>query len=207
MARVLVVSPYPTVRAGLRALLGGAPDLEVVWEAQGPAGIGGSWPVQPDLALVDEASGTETVAAIEARAPELGIVLLVDDQRPPVDASGSAPRGYLMHDATADELIAAVRAVAQGLSVFDPALLPSTRRTVNTMEADPGAFADDILTPRESEVLHLLAAGLPNKLIAVRLGVSEHTAKFHVSSVLSKLGAASRTEAVTTAARRGLLLL
>ena len=205
MARVLVVSPYPTVRAGLRALLAGAPDLEVVWEAQGPAGIGGPWPVQLDLALVDEASGTTAVAALEARAPELGIVLLVGEQRPPVDASGSAPRGYLMHDATADELIAAVRAVAQGLSVFDPALLPSTRRAAHTMETEPDT--GDLLTPRESEVLHLLAVGLPNKLIAVRLGVSEHTAKFHVSSVLSKLGAASRTEAVTTAARRGLLLL
>ncbi len=100
-----------------------------------------------------------------------------------------------------------MRAVAQGLSVFDPALLPSTRRASQTMEAEPGTYAGDLLTPRESEVLHLLAAGLPNKLIAARLGVSEHTAKFHVSSVLSKLGAASRTEAVTTAARRGLLLL
>lgn len=206
MLRILVVSPYPTVRAGLRALLESAPEIEVVWEAQGPDGIG-PWPTRPDVALVDETGGMAAVAAIEARAPELGIVLLVGDQRPPVDASGSAPRGYLMHDATGDELIAAVRAVAQGLSVFDPALLPNTRRLRHTTEAEPSQLAEDVLTPREIEVLHLLAAGLPNKIIALRLGVSEHTAKFHVSSVLSKLGAASRTEAVTTAARRGMLLL
>lgn len=206
MLRVLVVSPYPTVRAGLRALLGSDPEIEVAWEAQGPAGIG-PWPFQPDVALVDETSGTNAVAELEARAPELGIVLLVGDQRPPVDPSGSAPRGYLMHDATGDELIAAVRAVAQGLSVFDPALLPNTRRNQHADQAEPAQLAADLLTPRELEVLHLLAAGLPNKIIALRLGVSEHTAKFHVSSVLSKLGAASRTEAVTTAARRGMLLL
>jgi DNA-binding NarL/FixJ family response regulator len=204
--RVLVVSPYPTVRAGLRALLTSDPDIEVAWEAQGSVGAG-PWPVQPDVALVDETSGADAVADLEARAPELGIVLLVDDQRPPVDAAGSAPRGYLMHDATGDELIAAVRAVARGLSVFDPALLPSTRRSQHALEHDPARLAEDLLTPREVEVLHLLAAGLPNKIIALRLGVSEHTAKFHVSSVLSKLGAASRTEAVTTAARRGILLL
>jgi DNA-binding NarL/FixJ family response regulator len=207
MLRVLVVSPYPTVRAGLRALLSGVPDIEVVWEAQGPADIGGPWPARPDLALVDEANGASAVEAIEARAPELGIVLLIGEQRPPVDASGSAPRGYLMHDATGDELIAAVRAVAQGLCVFDPALLPRTRYASHSSEAHATLSAEDLLTPRELEVLHLLAAGLPNKIIAIRLGVSEHTAKFHVSSVLSKLGAASRTEAVTTAARRGLLLL
>jgi DNA-binding NarL/FixJ family response regulator len=106
----------------------------------------------------------------------------------------------------ADELAAAVRAVAAGMVVLDPsiarrALAPGFRVTSDT-------YAPELrLTVREGEVMRLLALGLPNKAIALELGISEHTVKFHVGAMLSKLGARSRTEAVTIAARRGLLAL
>jgi DNA-binding CsgD family transcriptional regulator len=118
--------------------------------------------------------------------------------------------GLLRRDAAVEEVILALTAVAGGVIVLDrrlgpslatpsePAFAASAERTIGGGEA---------LTPRELEVLQLVALGLPNKTIAARLHVSEHTAKFHVSSIMLKLGAASRTEAVTLAARRGLLIL
>jgi DNA-binding NarL/FixJ family response regulator len=112
----------------------------------------------------------------------------------------------LLKDAGADEILAALRAVTQGLVVLDPAIARLT--TLRQPALTPtSAGLDEALTDRETEVLQLLSLGLPNKTIATRLGISEHTAKFHVGSILAKLGAASRTEAVTLAARRGLLVL
>ena len=114
----------------------------------------------------------------------------------------TGPRAYLTREAGAEELAAAVRAVSQGLAVFSPALLAGRSPSEATQAPSP-----DVLTEREREVLPLLADGLPNKAIALRLGISEHTVKFHVGAILSKLGASSRTEAVVLAARRGLLPL
>jgi DNA-binding NarL/FixJ family response regulator len=118
--------------------------------------------------------------------------------------------GVLRRDASEEEIVAAVSAAGSGLITLDPAfaallLVPAERMPVPAV----GGVEEEIesLTARELEVLQLLAQGLPNKLIAHQLGISEHTAKFHVSAILMKLGAASRTEAATTAARRGLLIL
>ena len=111
----------------------------------------------------------------------------------------TTPFGLLAQDPGAAELTAAVRAVSAGLTVLDPihrATLEDTR-----------AEEDNILTEREREVLLLMAAGDPNKTIGRKLGISEHTAKFHVGAILSKLGAQSRAEAVMVAARRGLVPL
>jgi DNA-binding NarL/FixJ family response regulator len=121
--------------------------------------------------------------------------------------------GALSRDATREEIISALTAVGNGLVVLDRRLAgellsPQDQRTVASPLRLPGDVGSvETLTARELEVLQLLAQGLPNKLIAVRLHITEHTAKFHVSSIMLKLGAASRTEAVTLAARRGLLLL
>jgi DNA-binding NarL/FixJ family response regulator len=117
--------------------------------------------------------------------------------------------GALPREATPEEIVAALTAVAGGLIALDRRLaseaLTSERAPTPVTEALP--VADETLTARELEVLQLLAQGLPNKIIASRLRISEHTAKFHVSSIMTKLNAASRTEAVTLAARRGLLIL
>ena len=115
--------------------------------------------------------------------------------------------GALRRDATPEEIAAALGAIAGGLITLDrrlaPLLLQPSLALAPASERLIGS--DEPLTARELEVLQLLAEGLPNKIIATRLHITEHTAKFHVSSILMKLGAASRTEAVTTAARRGLL--
>ncbi len=204
--RVLVVSPYPTVRAGLRALLQSDDEIAIIGETEGVQA--GAVPLSPlpDVLLLDASAAPGVLDALETAAPETAVVVLGADAEMVSRRPGRAARGFLTRDAGAPELSAALKAVAQGLTVIDG---PLTRAVLVERPAHTasGIEVEEPLTRREVEVLQLLAAGLPNKTIAVRLGISEHTAKFHVSSVLSKLGAASRTEAVTTAARQGLLLL
>ncbi len=204
MIRVLVVSPYPTVRAGLRALVEQPGDLEAV---DGELVASPSTPSvrSADVALVDGEVGAGAISSLAAARPELAIVVLGGDM---VGDLGSrpAPRGYLRRDATQDEVLSAVRTVANGLTVVDPARLQELLPTSERHRTAP-TTSGETLTHREMEVLQLIADGLPNKTIATQLGISEHTAKFHVSAVLAKLGAQSRTEAVSTAARRGLLVL
>jgi DNA-binding NarL/FixJ family response regulator len=138
-------------------------------------------------------------------APALGapVLALVPDETAGEGALSAGARGLLFRNVAPAPLLAALRAVARGLSVFDPALaaLRAAPRTPVPTTAPEG------LTPREHEVLVLLAEGLSNKVIADRLGISEHTAKFHVNAVLAKLGVQRRTEAVVRAARMGLVTL
>jgi DNA-binding NarL/FixJ family response regulator len=117
--------------------------------------------------------------------------------------------GALPRDASPEEIVAAVTAVAGGLTVLDRRLAAATLAAVERPRgaSEIASVSEEALTAREREVLQLLAQGIPNKQIAQRLHISEHTVKFHVSAIMTKLNAASRTEAVTTAARRGLLLL
>lgn len=138
-------------------------------------------------------------------APDLGapVLALVPDESAGEGALSAGARGLLFRDVAPATLLAALRAVARGLSVFDPAL--STLRTP-ARNASSTASPEG-LTPREREVLALLAEGLSNKAIADRLDISEHTAKFHVNAVLAKLGVQRRTEAVVRAARMGLVTL
>jgi DNA-binding NarL/FixJ family response regulator len=138
-------------------------------------------------------------------APDLGapVLALVPDESAGEGALLAGARGLLFRDVAPATLLAALRAVARGLSVFDPAL--SALRT--PARASASTAAPESLTPREREVLALLAEGLSNKAIAERLDISEHTAKFHVNAVLAKLGVQRRTEAVVRAARMGLVTL
>jgi DNA-binding NarL/FixJ family response regulator len=126
-------------------------------------------------------------------------VLLASDPHPSttLEAIRSGVRAVLSRDANPDQMIAAIQAVAAGLVVVQLEELGSPR-TVELTEA---------LTARETEVLGMMAEGLSNKVIAHRLGISEHTVKFHVTSIMGKLSAASRTEAVTRGIRQGLILL
>jgi DNA-binding NarL/FixJ family response regulator len=125
-------------------------------------------------------------------------------QLPPSERSTA----ILLKDAGAAELGAAIYAALQGLVILDPAIAHELTSQIVPNQPPSGELDDiDPLTEREHQVLELLALGLPNKTIAIELGISEHTAKFHVGAIMSKLGAASRTEAVAIAARRGLLVL
>jgi DNA-binding NarL/FixJ family response regulator len=239
--RIFVISAYPTVRAGLRALVQAQPGWSVVGEAVPDALAGNAErPAAPDpattaadvvLAELDGPLSADTLRAlVTATQPRAGLVAVgaVADvaAREALRASATADWlgglgiGMLPRDATGEEIVAAVDAAAGGLVVLDRRLARNLATSAAAQPAPsegprpapPGApdaegLPGEPLTPRELEVLQLLAEGLPNKIIANRLRVSEHTAKFHVASIMTKLGAASRTEAVTLAARRGLLIL
>jgi DNA-binding NarL/FixJ family response regulator len=187
--RVRVVAADPLARAGLLALIAGRPALEAEPADEAPPSAGG-------VVLLDMGTaGTEPPEPPAGAAPVLALVTGTEQAR---EALAAGARGVLFRDATGERLAAALCAVAQGLTVLDAALAqglrPPPRRSQDPVEP---------LTPREREVLALLAQGFTNRGIGERLGISEHTAKFHVNAILGKLGAESRTEAVAEAARLG----
>jgi two-component system, NarL family, nitrate/nitrite response regulator NarL len=200
---VLVIGDDPLARERLAGLLAGEHDLQVAGQVAtaevgirvaGPPPVCALW----DLGL-DPATG---LAAFRERAgAELPIVVLLSEPGRAADALILGARGVLLRDADGSRLAATLRAVASGLTVLDP----SSGETIARKRSRERSATLEPLTARERDVLALLAEGLPNKLIADRLGISEHTAKFHVNSILGKLGAYSRTEAVMRAVRLGLL--
>lgn len=215
---VLIVAAYPAIRAGLISLLTAAPLLEpFALEPVGFRGDGSLAAPSPAASvptvLVIDLSGTDDAALDEVRDahPDAGTVLIGGD--PNLDGPGLAEGAiaYLGPEVDGPMLIAAVHGVAAGLTVIDPAIAGAWLRQAPA--PDPGGAgialvgSPDVLTDRERQVLELVATGLPNKAIARELGISEHTVKFHVGSLLGKLGAGSRTEAVTLATRRGLLTI
>jgi two-component system nitrate/nitrite response regulator NarL len=210
--QVLIVAAYPAVRAGLAALLARDAVLRTVEAVPGPVSADGWSTTRPGAApvavVVDLAGMPDGIADdLMERYPDAALVLLGAD--PAVDGPGigAGPVAYLAHDVDAPSLVAAVRGVTAGLTILDPALIAvaGIHARAALGNGTPGSGPGDALTARERQVLELVATGLPNKAIARELGISEHTAKFHVGSLLAKLGAASRTEAVTLATRRGLL--
>ncbi len=209
MIEVVVVAAYPMVRAGLRAVVEAAADCAVVGEAASLAeGVALAGRLEPTVALVDlgQAGPADLaeLAGLASDEPALGLVVLTDAAAGPRLPPLTRGRlGYLPRDADPSAILQAVRGVAAGLVVLAPELVPSLVAPLRPTDQAPA----EALTGRELEVLALLAQGLPNKTIAVRLAISEHTVKFHVGAILAKLGAASRTEAVMLAARQGLLML
>jgi DNA-binding NarL/FixJ family response regulator len=199
-ARVAVISGYPAVHAGLTVLLERDPAIEIVpLELSNELGM-----LTIDAIVVDHAGLDTAVELSRELAVRPPFVVLGAEPETDWADLGSGPVAFLAGDAGAAELVAAVTAVVRGLIVIDPQIagIAGLRWNGASPPLDP---ADDLLTPREMEVLRLVANGLPNKTIAHQLDISEHTVKFHVGSILTKLDAASRTEAVTIATRRGLL--
>ena len=196
--RALVVADYPAVRAGLRDMLERA-GIEVVRELA-PGDLGAASFEPAEVLVADVGEPGELLAHTELPA-----VVLLDDSREAGAVGDDGARGYVRREASAAVLAAAVQAVAAGMLVVDPELA-GVALPLGAPAAAEGRVAST-LTGREEEVLRLLALGLPNKAIALELGISEHTVKFHVGSILGKLGASSRTEAVMAAARRVLLAL
>ena len=213
--RVLIVAAYPIARAGLAALLGGVADVEVVGQAAGGAALPKAIAATtPDLLLLDQLSGDEeTLERLETilrdRTDLVALILGAEGtEEATIGALSIGARGFLPRESSGEELVAAVRAVAAGLLVLHP--IPAAaflERLIDRPRVTPLTGPGEALTPRELEVLQALAGGLTNRAIARRLTVSENTIKFHVSSILTKLDAASRAEAVAVAAKRGLLLL
>ncbi len=204
--RVLVVADDRLARAGLVALLAEPPGCVVVGQVGLEADLALALETyRPEVVLWD--LGWDPTVALE-RLAELGrgslpVVALVPHESYVAEAWTAGARGLLLRESDAASLIAALQAIAQGLAVLDPVLAAAALPDRAPAPAQPLAE----LTPRELEVLRLLGEGLPNKAIAQRLGISDHTVKFHVNALLNKLGAQSRTDAVVRATRLGLLLL
>ena len=212
MIRVLVSATSEIARAGLDSMLSVAPGISVVASAIGLERIASQVEeLRPDVALVELASDDALSGLLDlgSKMPVAGIVLLAEDSegRRLLEALRSGVQAILPRNSGAGEIVGAIEAAAKGLVVIHPevleallAALPATERPVLTAD-------DQALTPREIEVLRLIAEGLGNKEIAWQLSISEHTVKFHVASIFSKLHAATRTEAVTTGLRRGLIMI
>jgi DNA-binding NarL/FixJ family response regulator len=201
MIRVFVAAPSPLGRAGLEALLRISTNLEIVGSASDWTRLAGA---DPDVIVaVWDRPGDEAPADLLEVPPGVSLILLADDPRHAwtAEAMRSGVRAVLPRESSAQQILAAVEAAAAGLAVLpaeDIEALLAAPRPTKRIEA---------LSPREVEVLGMMAEGFSNKEIAYRLGISEHTVKFHVTSVMAKLNAGSRTEAVTLGLRQGLILL
>ena len=193
MIRVLIFAPSPALRAGLRALLSSDDEIKIIAEAN-------RW--DDSLEEINEADVIITPASTVSFSEEdlSSAILFLSDEPLNLREVRRSPFawGILPLDASADELCAAVRALAQGLVVGERSLL---------FAQDQEMLADSPLTERETEVLNLLSKGLANKQIAAELGISEHTVKFHVSSIYEKLNVTNRTEAVRAGLRGGWIAL
>jgi two-component system, NarL family, response regulator YdfI len=210
--RVFIVAASPLVRAGLQSMLadsrvdivGTAPDLESISSQFVDA--------EPDVVLVDATADTqeESLNTLEHAeiAREYPVIVLSEQIKAAwlSDALRAGVRAVLPREVTPEQLRATLEAAAAGLLVVHPSELD----TVLPATVGSSAPVDELLEPltrREREVLQMLASGVANKEIAARLAISDHTVKFHVASILGKLGASTRTEAVSVGIRRGLVLL
>ena len=202
MIRVTIVSPNPALRIGLREMLSRQSDIKVVGETVDLASVNQN---ETEVAVLASVS---SVRLLESK-PAFAILFLTDDiqsVRSMLNSSSQA-WGVLSSDTTEDELVAAVRAVGEGLWVGAPALVGDLLRTSGRRESSSDDSPIEPLTAREMEVIQLMAQGLANKQIALRLDISEHTVKFHLSSLYAKLGISSRTEAVKRGIELGLISL
>ncbi len=209
--RVVIADDHPVVREGLAAMLEREPDLEVVGEARdGQEAIDQVAALRPDVVLMDlqmpRVDGVEAIRQIRERHSGVHVLVLTtyDDDESILRGVEAGARGYLLKDAPRDELFRAVRAVARGESLLQPAV---ATRLLNRVSRKPAQPAPDVLTERELDVLRLLARGAANKEIGAALHISESTVKTHVANIFQKLDVGDRTEAVTAALRRGLLTL
>lgn len=205
MIRLLLAEDHPVVRTGLVELLGAEPDVDVVASVgDGAAAVAAVTDVEPDIALLDvtmpEMDGIEATRQVVAARPETRVVILTAsaDREQMLRAVDAGALGYLLKDASPEELIEGVRAAARGESPLDP----RAARTMLGAHRAPNPL--DALTEREREVLTLVAEGLPNKQIGRRLEISEKTVKAHLTSIFRAIGVTDRMQAGLWARRHGL---
>jgi DNA-binding NarL/FixJ family response regulator len=202
--RLLVVDDHVVVRAGLSRLLANYDDVELVGTAaDGEEAVALSAELQPDVVLMDLAmpvlDGIEATRRIVSARPETQVVVLTSfsDRVGILGALDAGAVGYLLKDAEPEDLMSGIRAAARG----EAPLAPKVAKAVLTARREQRPA--DELTERERHVLALIAAGLPNKLIAQRLGISEKTVKGHVTSVFRRIGVDDRTQAALWAQQHG----
>ena len=215
--RVLLVDDHAMVRRGMRDFLSLHDDLEIVGEAaDGAAAIEQAAALRPDVVVMDllmpGIDGIDATARIKAADPDVEIVAITSfvEEARIVAALEAGASGFLLKDAEADELAAAIRAAASGEVHLDPAVAGIVARRMRNRPAggaggaEGGGDALGSLTARERDVLGAVARGLSNRAIADELGITERTARTHVSNILAKLGLASRTQAALLAVQHGL---
>lgn len=212
--RVAVVAPAPALRAGLSSLLSASADVEVAAEAAALGDLRLPLDEVDVLVVAAESAWREELEEALTQPGSAAVLLLVGNDEAALrwlaaraQPLGARAWGALSLESSADELLAAARALSQGLVAAAPALLQPLLTRQLASGDEPGDLPAGALTERETEVLQLLAQGLANKQIALQLGISEHTVKFHVSAVYGKLGASNRTEAVRLGVRQGWVTL
>jgi DNA-binding NarL/FixJ family response regulator len=212
--RLIIADDHPVVREGLAAILETQPDMDLLGEAaDGVEAVALAKQMQPDVVLMDlqmpNMDGVEAIRQIKALAPTTEIVVLTtyDSDEHIFRGIEAGARGYLLKGARKDEVMSAIRAASRGEALLPPVVAGKLVERFTQMAQRQPAEMDEVLTERELEVLRLMAQGARNKEIAFDLDITERTAKAHVSSILGKLGASDRTEAVTLALRKGLITL
>jgi DNA-binding NarL/FixJ family response regulator len=202
--RVMCVDDHPLVRKGVASILANEPDMELVAEASdGREAVEKFHQLHPDVVLMDlrmpNMDGTEATRAIRGEDPEARIIALTsyDGDQDIYRALEAGVRGYILKEMVHSEVVKAIRTVQSGKRLMPP----------EVAERLSEYFPQVALTPREVEVLGLVARGLANKEIAHKLGTANGTIKMHVQNILEKLGASDRTHAVTIAIERGILHL
>ncbi len=214
--RILIVDDHELARAGLASVLGTADWVEVVGGAQDCAsGMEAVRQLQPDVVLLDirmpGMDGLACLPQMKAAMPQVAVIIVTfyDDRRYILEAIRQGASGYLLKDASAAEILDTIRRVVEGQLAIDPQLLREALATPPEPAAladSPAALADAYsLTPRERDVLGLVAEGLTNKEIGAQLSIAEDTVKKHVQNLIWKLRAADRTQAAIIALRVGLL--
>jgi len=213
--RIVLADDHPIVREGLRTVLETQADFEVVAEAaNGEEAVQLVARQHPDILLLDLEmplmDGVEAIRRLRTMfttetLPRIIVFTAFDNDERIIHAIQAGADGYLLKGEPRDVIFNAMRVTLEGGSLLQPIVASKLLHHVG--QQAPQVIPGETLTERELEVLHLLAQGMPNKEIASKLVISERTAKFHVSSIMSKLGATNRTEAVSLAAQKGIITL
>ena len=205
--RVLLVDDQSIIREGLSSLLRSKPDIEIVGEAEnGQAAVEIAIALQPDIVLMDVRmpvmDGVAAIRSLRQKAPDIKVLVLTtfDDDEYITKAMGFGAKGYLLKDTPSEELAQAIRAVHKGYTQMGPGLFDKVMLAPAKVEPELSPEFEQ-LTPREKEVLELIAQGLNNREIAKALYISERTVKNHINSILSRLNLRDRTQAAIFANR------
>ncbi len=210
--QIVVVDDHPVLRDGLSAVLSTQPDFRVIGEAEnGVAAVEIIVELRPDVVMLDlempEMDGVETLKRLREHNPDIRVIVFTafDTDERILAAVQAGAQGYLLKGAPRDQIFEAVRVVHSGDSLLQPVVASKLLREMSQTSKSTETFGS--VTPRGLDVLRLLARGLQNKEIAEELGITERTVKFHVGTILNRLDAGNRTEAVTIALQRGLIEL
>jgi DNA-binding NarL/FixJ family response regulator len=214
LIRILIADDHPVVRDGLAMMLGTQPDFAVVGQAaSGRQALQMAQVLRPDVICLDlempDLDGVQVLETLQHSDLEARVIVFTayDDDERILSAVRLGARGYLLKGSPREELFRAIRVVYQGGSLLEPLVVTRLMDRL-AQDANPSeSMPSEALTEREMEVLALMAQGRTNREIASELFVTERTVKFHVSSILSKLNASNRTEAVSIAAQEGLVNL